>query len=233
MQAHLRMSSGPRAPPLLTRSFEALTTPIASLDIAGNIVKHDAVKKLLLYDPTFHEQSHQLLNKFGVPVWVQEFLVHSTDFVGLLNRLLSTLLQPWLVVSRTVRTVRAAALILLRERRVKQAGDPATQQPAAQQQNIYPGWDDFVRQHTIERLPDVRGNHLRVAEIIAHELPAALYTIKTMLAVRDHLDGMGKGNTDRLRGTQAGGDTDGGVDPIRSEWSYRHMGHHADRSDSQ
>ncbi|MFA6358365.1 MAG: HEAT repeat domain-containing protein [Candidatus Omnitrophota bacterium] len=78
IQAFLRNPKESRAPPL--------TTAIAN-NINGNITLHPLSNNLIIYSPKFHEELHNRLTK--LPLILQEFIIHSIDFVGLLKKILA------------------------------------------------------------------------------------------------------------------------------------------------
>ena len=75
IQAFLRIPKDIRAPPL--------TTPIAT-NTNGNICLHPAATNLLFYNPVFHERLHTKLSR--LPLSLQEFIIHTIDFIGLFNK---------------------------------------------------------------------------------------------------------------------------------------------------
>ncbi|MFA5088936.1 MAG: 6-phosphogluconolactonase, partial [Candidatus Omnitrophota bacterium] len=60
-----------------------LTTPIASLK-EKKIILHQAAKSLKFYNPILHELLHKFLNKLRLPGSLQEGIIHSVDFIGLI-----------------------------------------------------------------------------------------------------------------------------------------------------
>ncbi|MFA4934191.1 MAG: hypothetical protein WC574_07175, partial [Candidatus Omnitrophota bacterium] len=75
IQAFLRSSKESRAPPL--------STPIAQNN-NRTITLNPASSKLIIYNPLAHEQLHSNLS--GLPAFLQEFIIHTIDFIGLFNR---------------------------------------------------------------------------------------------------------------------------------------------------
>ncbi|MFA5411437.1 MAG: glycerophosphodiester phosphodiesterase family protein, partial [Candidatus Omnitrophota bacterium] len=59
-------------------------TAIAWLDAKGVSHLHPAAKNLRFYNPLWHEKAHFFLNRLGIPEFLQELVIHSTDFIGLL-----------------------------------------------------------------------------------------------------------------------------------------------------
>ncbi|MFA4934172.1 MAG: glycogen/starch synthase, partial [Candidatus Omnitrophota bacterium] len=73
-RAFLTAPKESRAPPL--------STPIAQNN-NGTITLNPASSKLIIYNPLAHEQLHSNLS--GLPAFLQEFIIHTIDFVGLIQ----------------------------------------------------------------------------------------------------------------------------------------------------
>ncbi|MEI6632021.1 MAG: hypothetical protein WCL25_05360, partial [bacterium] len=75
IQAFLRAPKESRAPPL---------TGVIAKNDNGMITLHPAASKLIIYNSNFHENLHNRLSK--LPVFLQEFIIHSIDFIGLFTK---------------------------------------------------------------------------------------------------------------------------------------------------